>query len=183
MVQTCVRNRRCAQHPNDDGGQPGRLRRRHRRSQLFFLTTIRDAGGCTIYGSLLRLLVYWRAVNVRVSVSFFLLAMDARFAIRLVVLIFNFLFFLGRKNCGKVSWGGVNTILWLVVFMRTWYNHATSCVNTKSKVSWLVNLSGLYSRVEWCALVPLIIFYIATHKCTAFHKTLVLNLMWVLWSM
>jgi len=71
VVQTCVRNRRCAQHPNDDGGQPGRLRRRHRWSQVLFLTIVRDAGGCAIYGSLLRLLVYWRAVNVRVSVSFF----------------------------------------------------------------------------------------------------------------
>lgn len=64
MVQTCVRNRWCAQHPNDDGGQLGGLRRRHRRSQLLFLATVRDAGGRAFYGSLLRLLVYWRAVNV-----------------------------------------------------------------------------------------------------------------------
>lgn len=64
MVQTRVRNRRWAQHPNDDGSQPGRLRRRHGRSQFLFLATVRDAGGRTIHGSLLRLLVYWRAVNV-----------------------------------------------------------------------------------------------------------------------
>lgn len=64
MVQTCVRNRRRAQHPNDDGGQLGGLRRRHRRSQLLFLATVRDAGGRAIYGSLLRLLIYWRAVDV-----------------------------------------------------------------------------------------------------------------------